>query len=111
MNTPVLQIIARYNVERFGNRLGRAIPLTNLREAIPEGYFPKIIRSSNNRAYPPRVSNARLSDVNRVDDDAIVEIGDLERWRDRIYQAIDQGFVVTVSTPVPRQSPIASTMT
>lgn len=87
-------------MERFGNRLGRVIPLTNLRETVPEGYFPKIIRSSNNRAYPPRVSNALLRDVNRVDDDAIVEVGDLERWRDRIYQAIDQGFVVTVSALV-----------
>lgn len=91
-----MQIIARYNVDRFCSGLGRVRPLTNLREAVPEAYFPKIIRSSNNRAYPPRVANTVLSDVNRVDDNAIVEVADLERWRDRIYQAIDQGFVVRV---------------
>lgn len=90
------QIIARYNIERFGNRLGRVKPLNNLREPIPEGYFPKIIRSTNNRAYPARVSDAVLKDLNRVEDDTYIEIADLERWRDRIHQAIDQGYVVEV---------------
>lgn len=74
--------------------MGRTKPLNNLRDVIPEGYFPKIIRSSNNRAYPPRVTNTILSDLNR--DDATVEVSDLERWRDRIYQAIDQGYVESV---------------
>lgn len=91
------QVIARYNVERFANRLGRVRPLTNLREAIPEGYFPKIVRSSNNRAYPPRARGTTLSDLNRIDDDTVVQVADLERWRDRIFQAIDQGFVLDVS--------------
>lgn len=65
-------------------------PLSNLRERIPEGYFPKIVRSLNNRAYPARPDNILLQDINR--DDNVVEIADLERWRDRIYQAIDQGY-------------------
>lgn len=90
------QIIARYNNERFCNRLGRVQPLNNLREPIPEGYFPKIIRSVNNRAYPSRVDNSTLKDLNRVEDDTYVEVADLERWRDRIHQAIDQGHVVEV---------------
>lgn len=89
------QIIARYNTERFANRLQRVRPLSNFREAIPEGYFPKIIRSANNRAYPPRGSNVSLSDVDR--DNTSVEIGDMERWRDRILQAIDQKFVINES--------------
>lgn len=98
------QIIARYNNERFCNRLGRVQPLNNLREAIPEGYFPKIIRSVNNRAYPSRVDNSVLKDLNRVEDDTYVEIADLERWRDRIHQAIDQGYVVEQGTG--RQVPL-----
>lgn len=89
------QIIARYNVERFAHRLPRVKRLNNLRERIVEGYFPKIIRSSNNRAYPPRISNIVLQDMDR--DDTVVEVNDLERWRDRIFEAIDSGFVVTVS--------------
>lgn len=88
------QIINRYNNDRMCNGLERVKPLNNLRVAVPEGYFPKIIRSSNNRAYPPRHANSLLSDVNRVEDDTVVELGDIERWRDRIYQAIDQGHVV-----------------
>lgn len=80
-------------------------PLSNLRERIPEGYFPKIVRGLNNRAYPPRPDNSLLQDVNRDDDS--VEIGDLERWRDRIHQAIDQGYVVEHGTN--RQIPLDET--
>lgn len=92
------QIISRYNNERICNRLGRVVPLSNLRERIPEGYFPKIIRSMNNRAYPARVDNSQLSDLNRVEDETYVEIAELERWRDRIHNAIDQGFVIEQET-------------
>lgn len=91
------QIISRYNNDRMCNRLERVKPLNNIRVAVPEGYFPKIIRSSNNRAYPPRHGNALLSDVNRVEDETVVELADIERWRDRIYQAIDEGYVVDTS--------------
>lgn len=89
------QIIARYNIERFCHKLARVKRLNNFREIIPEGYFPKIIRSTNNRAYPPRFSRSLMQDINR--NDTAVEVGDLERWRDRIYEAIDQGFVISVS--------------
>lgn len=85
------QVINRYNVDRICAKLERAKPLTNLRTVIPEAYFPKIIRSKLNRAYPPRMANMTLQDVNRSD--AVVEVADIERWRDRVYQAIDQGQV------------------
>lgn len=88
------QIQSRYNCERFSNQLGRVKRFVNFREAIPEGYFPKIIRSALNRAYPPRMTNAVLQDVER--EDVRVEVADLDRWRDRIYEAIDQGFIVSV---------------
>lgn len=92
------QILSRYNSERFCNRLGRVKPFNNLRERIPEGYFPKIIRGVNNRAYPARVSNSMLQDLTRVEDDSYVQIDEVERWRDRIHNAIDQGFVVEQGT-------------
>ncbi|XP_016947552.1 phenoloxidase 2 [Drosophila biarmipes] len=85
------QILARYNVERFCNNLKRVQPLNNMRTEIPEGYFPKILSSLNNRTYPARVTNQLLADVNR--DDANIEISDVERWRDRVLAAIDQGYV------------------
>lgn len=91
------QIIARYNAERFCNRLGRVRQFNNFREPIPEGYFPKLMRSTTNTGYPPRFANVTLQDVDRPDDQTIVPVQDLERWRDLIIAAIDQGFVQDVS--------------
>jgi len=41
------------------------------------------------------VTNQLLNDVNR--EDANIEISDVERWRDRVLAAIDQGYVEDVS--------------
>lgn len=82
--------------------------MNNLRERITEGYFPKIVRSLNNRSYPGRPNDLVLQDINREDEH--VEIAELERWRDRIFQAIDQGYVVEQGTnrqiPLDEQSGI-----
>lgn len=91
------QVIARYNAERFSNNLARVLPFNNLRDPIAEGYFPKMDSLVASRAWPPRFESTRLSDLNRESDQLNVEIGDLERWRDRIYEAIHQGFVMDVS--------------
>ncbi|XP_055603339.1 phenoloxidase 8-like [Uranotaenia lowii] len=91
------QVIARYNVDRFSNKLGRAPSLTNFREPIKEAYFPKMVRSSNNRAYPARAVDSLMRDVNRVDNDTTVSINDLTRWVDRIHEAIDRKSIVDSS--------------
>jgi len=39
-----------------------------------------------------------MQDVNREVDQLKVDIADLERWRDRFYDAIHQGSVVMVRT-------------
>lgn len=91
------QLIARYNIERFCNRLGRVTKLTNLRDPIPDAYFPKLLQNTTNVTYPPRFSNTTLTDLDRPDDNVNIELADMERWRDRIIEAIDQGFVVNVS--------------
>ncbi|XP_038106639.1 phenoloxidase 2 [Culex quinquefasciatus] len=88
------QLIARYNVERFCAKLARVQPLNNLRQPLPEAYFPKIIRSANNRAFPARPQNQQLRDLNRVADDVIFTVSDLERWGSRIAEAIDAGTVL-----------------
>lgn len=90
------QLIARYNVERFCAKLARVQPLNNLRQPLPEAYFPKIIRSANNRAFPARPQNQELRDLNRVADDVIFTVSDLERWGSRIAEAIDAGTVLGV---------------
>ncbi|ETN67213.1 prophenoloxidase [Anopheles darlingi] len=88
------QLIARYNADRFCNKLKKVRHLSNLREPVPEAYFPKMIRSSNNRSYPARGANSVLQDIDRIDNGTIVAVSDLERWRDRILEAIDQGFII-----------------
>ncbi|CAD7004662.1 unnamed protein product [Ceratitis capitata] len=84
------QILARYNVERFCNKLPRVEPLNNLREFIKEGYFPKM-------EWPPRFDNTKLSDVKRYQDQLILDIGCLQRWMDLIYKAISEGSVIDES--------------
>lgn len=86
--------MARYNVERYCNDMDLVKPLDNFRENIPEGYFPKIMRSVNNRTYAGRHEGATLKDIARGD--LQVSVGDMERWRDRIYAAIDAGFIYDV---------------
>lgn len=55
------QIQGRYNIERFCNGLPRVKSLAQFREAIPEGYYPKLTQSSNNRSYPGRSRNLVLN--------------------------------------------------
>nr|AII81929.1 phenol oxidase [Blattella germanica] len=88
------QIIARYNLERFCNKLARVTRLLNWRDPIPEGYFPKLDSLVASRVWPPRHANALLSDVNREVDQLKVDIQDCERWRDRMYEAIHLGSIV-----------------
>lgn len=90
------QIIARYNVDRFAKGLAKVRPFSDFREPITEGYFPKLIRSSTNCAYPSRPANTMLSNVNRSNPKTVVEISHMELLRDRIYTAIDSGYVVDV---------------
>lgn len=86
------QTVIRYNVDRMCSSLERVKPLNNLRAFIPEAYFPKIVRSSNNRSYPARVANSFLQDVNRTE--VVVTMAEMERCQNRIYQAIDQGYAI-----------------
>ncbi|KAH8348467.1 hypothetical protein KR084_007657 [Drosophila pseudotakahashii] len=88
------QIIARYNAERLSNHMARVQPFSNLDEPIAEGYFPKMHSSATGRPYPPRFDGTRLRDVDRPDL-ARVGIDDMKRWRERIFEAIHQGYVLT----------------
>lgn len=108
----------------------RVVRLTNWRDPIEEGYFPKLDNILANRVWPPRPANARLNviqntiyfinyknvymckytiftfflyfviciqqNINREADQLSFDIEDLERWRDRIFNAIHSGFIVNV---------------
>ena len=66
----------------------------NWREPIPEGYFPKLDSQVASRTWPARPSGTILKDVNRQADQVNFDIQDLERYRDRIYEAIHTGSVI-----------------
>uniref|UniRef100_A0A2M4CTY5 Putative prophenoloxidase 9 n=1 Tax=Anopheles darlingi TaxID=43151 RepID=A0A2M4CTY5_ANODA len=88
------QVVARYNVERFSSLLPAVKPLLNLREPIPEAYFPKILNSALNRTYPGRAANQLISHVNRPEDDAVSTILEMETSLGRIMDAIQSGFIL-----------------
>lgn len=87
------QIMARYNYERFCNKLGRVERWTRWRDPIREAYFPKLDSLLSSRAWAARPANAVIHDVNRPVDQVQFDIDDLERWRDRIYRVIQTGTV------------------
>ncbi|XP_055709259.1 phenoloxidase 2 [Phlebotomus papatasi] len=88
------QLMARYNFERFSNRLKRVARFNNLREPIAEGYFPKMDSLVASRAWPGRAAGTKLKDLNRDLDQVKMDVSTLERWVDRFYETIHQGFAV-----------------
>ncbi|KAJ8679162.1 hypothetical protein QAD02_014949 [Eretmocerus hayati] len=82
------QMMARYNTERLCNGIGRTRAFTNLREPIKEGYFPKLDQAVGGRAWPSRPANMKLADVDRKIFNVRVNISDMERYRDAIFEAI-----------------------
>lgn len=90
------QILARYNSERLCNGLFRVKRLNNLRDRIDEGYFPKLTTQNSSHTWPPRFENCYLSDLHRPYDLINLDLSQLERWIDRIIDAIELGFAMTV---------------
>ncbi|XP_076290226.1 phenoloxidase 1-like [Lasioglossum baleicum] len=91
------QVIARYNCERLCNHLIRVKHFTNWREPITEAYFPKMLHGPTGRTWPARPSESVLHDLERPEDGAEFTIHDLERWRERILNAIHTGSVMNTN--------------
>ncbi|XP_065204184.1 phenoloxidase 1-like [Planococcus citri] len=82
------QILARYNFERFSNGLPRVKPFENFRDLIKEGYFPKSSEFSS------RPANSKWDDLHR--EFFYTKVSSMERWRDRLFDAIDRGYAYTI---------------
>ncbi|XP_023309916.1 uncharacterized protein LOC108904736 [Anoplophora glabripennis] len=87
------QVVARYNFERLCNKLKRVERFINWKEEIKEAYFPKLDSTVASRSWPARSANQKLSNLKREVDQIVLDIDDLERWRDRIFEAINRGVV------------------
>lgn len=67
--------------------------LIDWKQPIREAYFPKLDSLVASRAWPARVANQTLSNLRRPVDQISVDIDDLMRWRDRIFDAIHSGVI------------------
>uniref|UniRef100_A0A1Y9H277 Tyrosinase copper-binding domain-containing protein n=1 Tax=Anopheles dirus TaxID=7168 RepID=A0A1Y9H277_9DIPT len=88
------QLLARYQTDRFAQGLGLLEPLDNLRGAIREPYYPKLLRSANNRTFCARYPAMTLTNVSRSADRLDVSLATLEASIARVKEAIDAGFAV-----------------
>nr|Q8I6K2.1 RecName: Full=Phenoloxidase 2; AltName: Full=Prophenoloxidase-II; Flags: Precursor [Holotrichia diomphalia]BAC15602.1 prophenoloxidase-I [Holotrichia diomphalia] len=91
------QIVARYNFERFCNALKRVERLTDWQGPIKEAYFPKLDSLVAKRAYPARVQDMTMQDLDIPGQNIKVDVDDMIRWRDRIYRAIADGFITATN--------------
>lgn len=91
--------LSRYNFERLANKLERVERLIDLRKPIQEAYFPKLDSLVSSRGWPSRVANQTMQDINRQTDQLQVDLDDMERWRQRIYDAIHSTSYRDVSFP------------
>ncbi|CAK1590064.1 unnamed protein product [Parnassius mnemosyne] len=88
------QIIARYNAERLCNNLNRVKRFNNFREPIEEGYFPKLDSQVASRSWPPRFAGSTIRDLDRPVDQIRSDVSELETWRDRFIQAIEDNAII-----------------
>lgn len=99
------QIVARYNIERLCNDLFRVERYEDFRQPMKEGYFPKMNSVVSSRSYASRPDNTPLRNIRREADQMYADVADMERWRDRFIEAINQRYVVSESgTRIPLES-------
>lgn len=91
------QIIARYDFERMCNKLPRVKRLQNFNDPLEEAYFPKLNSQVASRNWAGRPAGTILRDINREADQLKFDIAELQRWRDRVFDAIHRGRVDFVS--------------
>ncbi|XP_044743292.1 phenoloxidase 1-like [Chrysoperla carnea] len=87
------QIIARYNFERFCNKLPRVKRLVDYKQPMKEAYYSKLDSLVSSRAWPSRSANMVCKDLNRPVNRLKQDLDEMARWTDRIHEAINSGFV------------------
>ncbi len=76
------EIFFRYDCERLSNGMHRMVPFHNFEEKL-EGYAPHLTSLVSGLHYASRPTGFSLQDLHDVD------VQDMERWRERILEAID----------------------
>lgn len=60
------------------------------------GYYPKMTTVTSQRNIPPRQNNVYWQNLRRSEEDIMITVNDMERWRDRVIAAIDEESVINV---------------
>nr|CCA94914.1 hemocyanin subunit IIIb [Limulus polyphemus] len=81
------QMCARYDCERLSVGLQRMLPFSNFEEEL-EGYSAHLTSLVSGLHYASRPEGMHLHDLKGV-----VNLHDMERWRERIMDAIERGLV------------------
>lgn len=84
----------RYDCNRLTAGIPRVVPFDNFREPIKVGIFPELTTANYSSTLAPRQDNVLWRDVSRPDFN--IKINDIERWYNRIVEAIDNGFGIDV---------------
>lgn len=81
----------------MAHRIQRVEPLNNFRECIEIGYYSKLTATASSQIVPPRQDKAFIQDLNLDTNSIGLNLSELERSRDRIHEAIDNGYMYDVS--------------
>ncbi|XP_054709528.1 hemocyanin A chain-like [Uloborus diversus] len=81
------QMCARYDCERLSNGLNRMVAFHNFEEPL-EGYAAHLTHIASGRYYAARPNGLAMHDLRSVD------VQDMERWTERILEAIHIGKVI-----------------
>lgn len=85
----------RYECNRLTAGIPLVIPFDDFRKPIERGIYPELSSVTTSNMISPRQDNVYLRDLSRPE--FTIKVGDLERWYERIIEAIDDGFGVDVS--------------
>uniref|UniRef100_A0A1W7RAE6 Hemocyanin subunit 6 n=1 Tax=Hadrurus spadix TaxID=141984 RepID=A0A1W7RAE6_9SCOR len=81
------QMCARYDCERLSNGMQRMTPFHNFEEPL-EGYAPHLTSLVSGLQYASRPEGYSIKDLSDVD------VQDMERWRERILDAINLHYII-----------------
>lgn len=91
------QILSRYNCERLANGLKRVSRYgSSWKDPVAEAYFPKLDSLVASRTWAGRPPNLVPQDIIREADQIRLNLDNMNRWRDRIYDAIHSGAYMNV---------------
>ncbi|XP_055308600.1 phenoloxidase 3-like [Sitodiplosis mosellana] len=84
------QIMNWYDCNRLTAGIPLTVPFDYFRKPIERGIYPELTTATNKNLISPRQDNVYLQDLLRPEFN--LKVADLERWYERIVEAVDKGF-------------------